>query len=255
MEQKSLVLSGHGLNCGDETKFSIEKAGGSADIVHLDELISRQEMLGGYGMLVLPGGFAHGDYLGAGKVLANKLLFRLRHPLESFVSSGKLVLGIGNGFQALAKLGLLPLPDFTQRVSFTANDSGKFEGRWAILKANPLSPCIFTKGLGTFHLPVRHGEGKLVAEVQSAGHILKANLHALQYVDARGTPAGYPHNPDGSFSNIAGVCDQSGRIFGVMPHPESFNHVTNHPLWQFGIAKAPSGLSIFANAQAYLSSH
>jgi phosphoribosylformylglycinamidine synthase len=256
MQTKALVLSGYGINCEHETKFAIERAGGSARILHLNELIDDPKSLENYNFMVIPGGFSFGDDIGSGKVFANKMRYRLREPLEQFVKDGKLLMGICNGFQVIAKLGILPIPDFQQRITLTINDSGKFEDRWVRLRANPVSPCIFTKGIDVLYLPVRHGEGKVVANSENElKRITDGNLHALQYVNERGELAGYPYNPNGSVLNIAGICDSSGKIFGMMPHPEAFNHVTNHPLWPFGMIKEAAGLRIFRNATDYLAQH
>lgn len=246
---KALVLSGYGINCEAESKHCVEKVGGAADIIHINELIEKPVLLEEYNMLFIPGGFSFGDDLGSGKVFSNKLKFRLSDNLLDFVKSEKLVLGICNGFQVLVKMGLLPEPDLQQRVTISANDSGHFEDRWVALKANENSPCIFTKGVKLMLLPVRHGEGKFIAKDEA---ILKSlvdnNQVVFQYVDEKGKLAGYPYNPNGSKLNIAGICDKTGRIFGMMPHPEAFNIVQNCPYWTTGLIKEAQGLKIFENA-------
>ncbi|MEW6721732.1 MAG: phosphoribosylformylglycinamidine synthase subunit PurQ, partial [Candidatus Micrarchaeota archaeon] len=162
MALKALILYGYGINCENESRYAIQKSGGSADIVHLNAILAEPKLLEKYNMLFIPGGFSFGDDLGSGKVFGNKMKFRLREPLEEFVKSGKLVLGVCNGFQVMVKMGLLPEPDFTQRVSLTTNDSGHYEDRGVILKGNRDSPCIFSKGIDAILVPVRHGEGKFV---------------------------------------------------------------------------------------------
>lgn len=253
MALKALVLYGYGINCENESRYAIEKSGGQATIVHLNRLLEEPGMLSGYNMLMIPGGFSFGDDLGSGKVFGNKMKFRLREPLERFIGEGKLVLGICNGFQILVKMGLLPIPDFRQRVSLTTNDSGHYEDRWVLLKANRESPCIFTKGMEYLLVPVRHGEGKFIPQDKATLDEMKAkNQVTLQYVDEKGNLAGFPYNPNGSVENIAGICDPSGRIFGMMPHPEAFNIPENCPYWIKGNIKEPLGLRIFKNAADYL---
>ncbi len=253
MQTKALVISGYGINCENETKFVIERVGGSAEIVHLNELIENPKRIENYNFIAIPGGFAHGDDLGSGKVFANKIKYRMHDAFEQFIKDGKLMIGICNGFQVIIKLGLVPVPDFQQRATLTMNDSGKFEDRWVTLKANKASPCIFTRGIEYLQLPVRHGEGKLVPKNEAEmKFILENNLHTLQYVNEKGELAGYPSNPNGSPHNIAAICDKSGRIFGMMPHPEAFNHPTNHPLWPFGKVNEAQGLKIFKNAVEFL---
>ena len=177
---KALVLTGYGINCEHESKYAIEKSGGHADILHINKVLDAPTILQDYNMLFVPGGFSFGDDLGSGKVFANKMRFRLRDHLEEFVKEKKLVLGICNGFQILVKMGLLPEPDFRQKVSIIGNDSGKFEDRWVVLKANQKSPCVFTKGIDYLLAPVRHGEGKFVTEDESVLNGLKEKNQILQ---------------------------------------------------------------------------
>ncbi len=162
MALKALVLYGYGINCENESKYAIEKSGGKADILHLNSVLDSPKILEGYNMLMIPGGFSFGDDLGSGKVFGNKMKFRLKDQLADFTKADKLILGICNGFQVMVKMGLLPVPDFRQRVSLTTNDSGRYEDRWVFLKANTQSPCVFTKGIENILVPVRHGEGKFI---------------------------------------------------------------------------------------------
>lgn len=249
MALRALVLYGYGINCENESRYAIEKSGGAADIVHLNKVLAQPKMLENYNMLMIPGGFSFGDDLGSGKIFGNKMKLRLREPLEQFIREGKLILGICNGFQIVAKMGLLPVPDFEQRVSLTTNDSGHYEDRWVILKANQKSPCVFTKGMEYLLVPVRHGEGKFVPKDEATMAELRENNQVtVQYVDENGSLAGFPYNPNGSVENVAGICDRSGRIFGMMPHPEAFNIPENCPYWVKGVVKEPMGLRIFRNA-------
>lgn len=253
MQTKALVLSGYGINCEQETAYAIRKVGGSTDIVHVNELIENPTLLQKYNFFVVPGGFSFGDDLGSGKVLANKMKFKLKDSLQKFIEDGNLILGICNGFQVLVKLGILPIPDFKQRVTLKKNESGKFEDRWVWLKVNAASPCIFTRDLGYFPLPVRHGEGNFFPESEDVlKEIIEKNLHVIQYVNEKGNFAGYPWNPNGSIANIAGICDPSGRIFGMMPHPEAFHDIHNCPYWKITSVKEALGLRIFRNAVEWL---
>jgi phosphoribosylformylglycinamidine synthase len=150
-------------------------------------------------------------------------------------------------------MGLLPETDFVQKVTLTYNSSGKFEDRWVRLKINPNSPCIFTKGISAIDLPVRHGEGRFIpASKEVLERLGGKNQVACQYVNGRGELAGYPHNPNGSVMNVAGICDPTGRVFGLMPHPEAYNHITNHPAWTRGGSSGAAGLAVFRNAVEYL---
>jgi len=255
MKCKALVLTGYGINCENESKYVIEKSGGSADIVHINRVIDNPKMLEDYNFLFLPGGFSFGDDLGSGKVFSNKLKFRLKDQLAEFIEGEKLVLGVCNGFQALVKMGLLPKPDFEQRVTLIGNDSGHFEDRWIFLKINKKSPCIFTSGMDYTFLPIRHGEGKFIVKDKATMDELEQNNQiVMQYVDEKGEPAGYPANPNGSMNNIAGICDKTGYVFGLMPHPEAFNSVENCPYWTLGTIKEAHGLKVFRNAVSYLDS-
>lgn len=253
MQLKALVLYGYGINCERESAHAVKKVGGEADILHLNKLIENPMLLENYNMLFIPGGFSFGDDLGSGKVFSNKMKFRLREPLEEFVKEDKLVIGICNGFQIMVKMGLLPEPTFEQKVTITVNDSGKFEDRWVFLKTNKESPCVFTKGLDYIYLPVRHGEGKFVTDTKGTlANLENDNQVALRYVDEKGQEkAEYPFNPNGSVNGIAGICDKTGRVFGMMPHPEAFNIIQNCPLWTAGNIREAQGLKIFKNAVEY----
>ncbi len=253
MDLRALVLTGYGINCEAESRYAIEKSGGKAEIIHLNRLLDNPKILESYNMLMIPGGFSFGDDLGSGKVYGNKMRYKLTEPLKEFINAGKLILGVCNGFQIMAKMGLVPEPDFRQRVSLIANDSGHFEDRWVVLKINEKTPCIYTKGIEALLLPVRHGEGKFIVNDQETLRQLQENGQVvMQYVDSKGRPAGYPHNPNGSVGNIAGICDRSGRIFGLMPHPEGFNIPENCPYWRSGNIKEAVGLRIFSNAIEYV---
>ena len=251
---KTLIIRAPGTNRDIETKYAFEQAGAKATIVHINRLISHEEKLKDYQILVIPGGFSYGDDIAAGKVLANELKLKLGGDISRFIEDGKLIIGICNGFQALVKTGILPglSKDGSQDVTLTNNDSGKFECRWVHLKANKKSPCVFTKGIDSIYVPIAHGEGKIAA----AGKTIPDENIALYYADESGDiTAGYPHNPNGSERNIAGLCDTTGRVFGLMPHPEDHIKGTQHPQWtRLGAKPYGDGLKIFQNAAEYAKS-
>jgi len=252
MEPRALILTGYGINCDYETDFAFKLAGAAAQRVHLNDIIDNRARLDDFHILALPGGFSFGDDIASGKVLANKLKYNLSAELQRFVDDGKLIIGLCNGFQAMVRVGLVPAFEGTygeQVATVTFNDSGRFEARWVHLKVNQDSPCIFTKGIEQVYLPVRHGEGKFIPRDENVRWKLWADSRVvLQYVDDKGSVAGYPWNPNGSIDNIAGICDETGRIFGMMPHPEAFISETDHPRWTREHPDEGEGLAIFRNA-------
>lgn len=231
-----MVLTGYGLNCDYETAYAFGLAGARAERVHINSLIEQAVRLEDYQILVFIGGFSWGDDHGAGVIQAVRLKTSIGDRLINFVEKGNLVLGICNGFQSLVNLGLLPGLDqnYHQRlVALTFNDSGNFRDQWVALKVNPKTPCIFTRGIDVAELPVRHGEGKFFADQTILTKLRLNNQVVIQYALPDGQPAEgrFPFNPNGSVDDIAGICDATGRIFGLMPHPEAYNHPTNHPDW------------------------
>ncbi len=256
MTPKVLVLTGYGINCDMETQHAFRLAGADAERVHLTDLTNGTRKLSEFHILAFPGGFSFGDDIASGKVLANMIKYNLGEQVREFIDAGKLIIGICNGFQAMVKMGLLPglNGDYTtQEVTLTFNDSGRFEDRWVHLRANLRTKCVFTKGLDTIYLPVRHGEGKFVAKSPEVlSRLKKGNNIVFQYTDSEGNLAGYPHNPNGSVDNIAGICDDTGRVFGMMPHPEAYQHRTNHPRWtREELPEEGVGVAIFRNAVEY----
>jgi phosphoribosylformylglycinamidine synthase subunit PurQ / glutaminase len=246
---KTLVLRAPGTNCDMEAAFAFEKAGAEVSMVHIGELIRREKKLEDYRIMALPGGFTYGDDLGSGKVIANEISLKLGDDVKRFVENGGLIIGICNGFQILVKSGILPDPvslNTRQEVTLTNNDSGRFECRWIYLMVNPKSKCIFTKGIERMYLPVAHGEGKFVAD----DRILATLDIAVYYTDEKGnTSMQYPDNPNGSLNSIAGICDSSGHIFGLMPHPERHIKNSQHPRWTGEDGKKQGdGFRIFQNA-------
>ena len=245
---RTLILRAPGTNCDVETAFAFEQAGAEASLVHVNRLIRGEQKLSDYQIMVIPGGFTYGDDIAAGKILANELRLGLGEDIQRFVDDGGLILGICNGFQALVKTGILPGPmdSSAPRLTLINNDSGKFECRWVYLSVNKQSPCVFTRGMDSLYLPVAHAEGKIVADPK----ILSELDVVLYYTDEQGsTDAGYPDNPNGSVGNIAGICDTSGRIFALMPHPERHIRGTQHPQWtRHGARQYGDGFQIFLNA-------
>ena len=261
----TLVITGFGTNCEVECAHAATLAGSdTTDIAHFSDLTTGRTRLDAYNFLVFPGGFLDGDDLGAAQAAG----IRWKHAtdpqgapliaqLMGLVERGGLILGICNGFQLLVKLGLLPALDklyLTRQVSLMHNESARYEDRWCHLAVNEKSPCVFTKGLSDLYLPVRHGEGRLVAQDDAVlARIMAENLAPVCYSHPdTGLPTQeYPYNPNGSPNAIAGLCDTTGRIFGLMPHPEAYNHETNHPGWTRG-EKAVLGTTLFTNAVQYL---
>jgi len=255
-----LILRAAGINCDDETAHAFRLGGATrVESVHINELINGLRSLSEYDILVLSGGFSYGDDISGGKVLANEIQSRLMDEVESFVGSGKLILGICNGFQVLVKMGLLPQTqpgERCQEATVFYNDSGKFECRWVYLKRNFESPCIFTNDMPeTIYIPVANGEGKVMIASPEVQERLNSSAQvALRYTTPQWVDTGevgYPWSPNGSLDAIAGICDVTGRIFGLMPHPERYTHPTHHPRWTREGCREPDGLHIFRNAVNY----
>jgi len=249
----ALVITGFGINCDHETAHAFELAGATARRVHLNDLIADPAQLSDAQILAVPGGFSFGDDVASGKILANRMRYKLGGTLQDFVKAGKLAIGICNGFQVLVKMGLLPLSfgEMKQQVTLTHNDSNRFEDRWVRVSVFDNSRCVWLTGIEKMELPIRHGEGKFVCDDNMVELLLKGGQVALQYVNTDGEPAqgAYPANPNGSLMDIAGICDPTGRIFGLMPHPEAFLHRLNHPRWtRENLPEAGDGLKIFQNA-------
>jgi phosphoribosylformylglycinamidine synthase len=271
MKPKVLILHATGTNRDREAAWACELAGGLPEIVHINQLIAGERRLLDYHMLVLPGGFSYGDDLGAGKLWAVALRHRLAEEVAAFVAARRPILGICNGFQALVKAGLLPgdghnlgapqvwSTDFNppsngsaQTATLTRNDSAQFECRWVYLQPQAGSPCVFTRGLTEpIYCPVAHGEGKFVArDAETLAEIEARGGVALRYVDESGYRAEYPWNPNGSQANIAGICNPSGTILGLMPHPEDHLLPQQHPHFHRGQRGRP-GLPLFQNGVKY----
>ncbi len=256
---RALVLRAPGINCDEETACAWNLAGAKADRLHINRLAEQPSALDSYQILTLPGGFSYGDDIASGRILGNQLQQRLGDAIRRFLDRDGLVLGICNGFQVLVRMGLLPGSDCDTAVSLTLNDSARYEDRWVRLRADA-SRCPFIAEGDLFHLPVAHGEGKVVVQGDAAGAERLAQLRrvVLRYVDESGNAPGYPENPNGSIENVAGLTDDTGRVFGLMPHPERFvtSSQSPHPppLGSAASNDRPitDGLRFFRNAVAHL---
>jgi len=265
----AIVIAGNGTNCEREVAFACKQAGADVvDIVHVAELLAGRARLDSYHFLNLAGGFLDGDDLGSAKAGANRLRHarvagseeHLAEQIHRFIADGKLIMGVCNGFQLMVKMGLLPGLDADYRhqsATLTFNDCGRFQDRWVYLKVDPLSPCVYTKGFEGIYLPVRHGEGKFVAESPDLlARIESEHLAPVCYCDAdyKAATEEFPANPNGSAHGIAGVCDPSGRLFGLMPHPEAYVHRTHHPRWtrETQLPEEGMGLWLYQNAIRFI---
>ena len=256
-----LILRAPGTNCDRETAYAFEKAGGKPDFVHINRLLEDPSLPAQYQVLCLPGGFSYGDDIAAGKILANHIRHHLQETLPNFKAAGKLILGICNGFQILIKSGVL-LPDEPRLgppATLTWNDTAKFEDRWVHLAATP-GPCVFLRGIEQMYLPIAHAEGKFVTRsTEALSHLRSHQQLVLRYCDDAGASPDatlpFPINPNGSVANIAGICDETGRVFGLMPHPERHIDPTHHPRWTRGEGReGGDGLAVFRNAIEYFRS-
>ncbi len=258
MNVNAIVLRAAGINCDLETQYALELAGAQAQRIHINRMIENPALLDEYQILVFPGGFSYGDDVAAGKILANQVIHHLAEPIQKFVEAGKLVLGICNGFQVLVKAGILPGTDFgtvghQQKVTITYNDSGKFEDRWVYLEPQT-DTCVFIEPGRRIYLPIAHGEGKVVTKDEEALKELKESSHiAFKYVDKDGNEGPFPVNPNGSVESIAALTDTTGRVLGLMPHPERYVRPTHHPHWtRLGDEADADGMTIFNNAVKYI---
>lgn len=248
------MLRTAGTNCDQETVFAFDRCGARAELVHINSLFQGRVRLHDFHILAVPGGFTYGDDIISGRILANELRLRLGPDLRRFISDGKLMIGICNGFQVFVRAGILPGENsFLQTVSLTYNDSGKFEDRWTHLKVSGQS--VWTQGLkDRVYLPVAHAEGKFVCRDQEMLKTLRDRGQvAFRYCTAKGQEPGYPENPNGSQDNIAGITDPSGRILGLMPHPERHFLGLQHPSWtrQKQLPEFGDGARIFENGVRY----
>ncbi len=259
----ALVLTGYGINCDEETKFAFERAGARGELVHINDLIDGRRRLNDYQILAFPGGFSYGDDTGAGNALANRIRNHLWDEVKAFVESGRLAIGICNGFQVMANLGLLPAIDGDygrRRVALLHNDSARYLDRWVDLKFGDHS--IWTRGLARASFPIAHGEGNFYTDARTLEVIKEKKLVAARYVNGEICRAeSLPSNPNGSLDNIAAISDESGRLVGMMPHPERAIEFTQLPHWTLlkeqyrregrEIPNESFGIQIFKNGVGY----
>lgn len=277
MQPQALIIRTAGTNCDRELAHAFELAGASPRTVHLNQLIESPNLLDEASLIGVPGGFSYGDDISAGRIFANRLRHQLLGPLRQAIRRGVAVIGICNGFQVLVKLGLLPdpgtgtddeAPDIgsgeptpKQVATLADNTAGRFIAKWVRVEVPQDSACIWTRGLDRFDLPIAHGEGRFVVASDAVLDRLQAGGQiALWYAEGKNTdradnndvPTIAGGNPNGSMRNIAGICDPSGLVLGLMPHPERYTHFTHHPLWSRGSGETslptPAGLRMFQNA-------
>ncbi len=265
---RAIVITGNGTNCEMEAAHACKLGGfDEAVIAHIADLLAGQVRLDAFHFLNLTGGFLDGDDLGSAKAQANRLRHARVDELEDhlldqvlrFVTDGKLVLGVCNGFQLMVKMGMLPGFDgdhLTQRTTLTYNDCGRFQDRWTYLKVDPASPSVFTRGIAKgIYLPMRHGEGKFLCDTDATlERIENEHLAVFKYSDPEyaAPTMEFPLNPNGAQNAIAGLCDPTGRLMGLMPNPEAFVHYTQHPRWtREDLPEEGDGLILFKNAAEY----
>jgi phosphoribosylformylglycinamidine synthase len=263
MAPRVLILRAPGTNCDQETAFAFETAGGKPDVLHLNRLLENPRLAANYQILAIPGGFSYGDDISAGRIFGNQIRHHLRDCFEEFKAAGKLIIGICNGVQILVKSGVL-LPDRADEpiATLTLNDSGKFEDRWIYLRVVG-DKCVFLRGIEQMYLPIAHAEGKFVArDAATLNKLDAAGQLVLRYAPPPDVQPSafslqpsellpYPHNPNGAQLNVAGLCDETGRVFGLMPHPERHIDPTHHPRWTREQHDRGDGLAVFENAVRY----
>jgi phosphoribosylformylglycinamidine synthase subunit PurQ / glutaminase len=290
-QPRVLILRAPGTNCDEETAHAFSLAGGTPERWHVNRVLEAPGRLAEFQILCIPGGFSYGDDIAAGRILGNQMQHHLAEALVEFRDAGKLIVGICNGFQVLLKTNLLvPADDCGPVATLTLNDSGRFESRWVRLDIDA-GNCVFLQGIDQMELPVAHAEGKFVvrddavmASLQERGQLvlkyratvdessIRAELEKLSIPQAEkrfladvkaqfqrellasDESVPYPANPNGAMGNVAGICDETGRVFGLMPHPERFVDPTQHPRWTREPGRtAGDGLRLFQNAVRYFS--
>lgn len=247
---RCLIVRTAGTNCDMELAHAFELAGASTQKLHINQLIAQPELIEQFQLIGFPGGFSYGDDIAAGRIMANRLRHKLMDQLLAAADRGVPMIGICNGFQIMSKLGLLPDPHASKQTATLAdNNSGRFTTKWVKMMVPQDTCCVWTKGLTELELPIAHAEGRFVPESDEALARWKDKGQiAIEYASG--------DNPNGSTANIAGVCDASGLIMGLMPHPERWIHITNHPQWQRQSAQwktqTPAGLQMFQNVVAHV---
>ncbi|MFH1284647.1 MAG: phosphoribosylformylglycinamidine synthase I [Candidatus Peregrinibacteria bacterium] len=265
MKPKAIIITGYGINCEEETAKCFEIAGGQAEIVHINDLIDKSKSLDDYQIMAFPGGFSYGDDTGSGNALANKIKNNLKDEILSFAQKDNLIIGICNGFQIVANLGLVPATDKqygSRQAALMHNTTARYECRWVNL-ATTSKKCVWTREIEKIHLPIAHGEGNFYTEKNTLSKMEANDQIVFKYTKPDGSPANqtFPFNPNGAMSDIAGICDESGRILGMMPHPERFSFFTNEDGWELKkeklirsgqpLPKEGAGMQIFKNAILY----
>lgn len=258
MAVKVLLLRTAGTNCDRELAHAFTLAGGQVELLHMNRVMADPSVLANYQILGLPGGFSYGDDIASGKIFANQIIHHLKAPLRQFVDDGKMIFGVCNGFQILVKSGLLPgpMPQLEATdwhpATLTYNTSGRFEDRWVTIRSES-KVCKWIPANVSMQVPVAHGEGRFAVREQKIMDALKANDQiAFRYIDHEGKPAiEFPANPNGSIESIAGICDVTGRVLGLMPHPERICDAANSPDFTRGGAQA-GGLLMFKTAVEYV---
>ena len=260
MSPRVFILRAPGTNCDQETAFAFQTAGGRPEVVHLNRLLENPQLAESFQILAIPGGFSYGDDISAGRIFGNQMRHHLRECLEQFKAAGKLIIGICNGVQILVKSGVL-LPDRADEpiATLTLNESGKFEDRWVQLRVAS-DKCVFLRGIERMYLPVAHAEGKFVTRdeatlrrLEAAGQLVLRYAHEpteppTHRPPTTDGPVPYPANPNGAQLDVAGLCDETGRVFGLMPHPERHIDPTQHPRWTRERHERGDGLAVFENA-------
>jgi len=262
-QPRVLILRAPGTNCDEETAHAFGLAGGAAERWHVNRVLEEPRRVLDFQVVCIPGGFSYGDDIAAGRIFGNQLEHHLAETLVGFRDAGKLILGVCNGFQVLLKTNLLAAADERgPTATLTLNDSGRFEARWVRLGVVP-GNCVFLQGLREMDLPVAHAEGKFVTrDAEVLGALEKAGWVVLRYRAQSGPGTArlaegtsrvpYPDNPNGAMGDVAGICDATGRVLGLMPHPERFVDPTQHPHWtRRPMGEAGEGLRVFQNAVRY----
>jgi phosphoribosylformylglycinamidine synthase subunit PurQ / glutaminase len=253
-----LILRAPGTNCDQETAFAFERVGAQTTSIHVNALTANPGAGRDFQILCFPGGFSYGDDIAAGRILAQRLKTHLRDLIAEFCASDKLILGICNGFQIMMRLGVFfPGQESAPPATLTLNRQARFEDRWVNL-ATSENRCVFLRGIQHMYLPMAHAEGRLVFRDRSSqGELLQGQQLGLRYCDQSGriedSPLPFPANPNGAELNIAGISDPTGRIFGLMPHPERHIDPLQHPFWTRRLQQPSQGdgLAVFANAVTY----
>lgn len=261
----ALILTGYGINCDDETAYAFEKAGAVSKVIHINDIIDSPRILQNFQIFTVPGGFSYGDDAGSGKALANKIKNNLMQEFQSFLENDTLMLGICNGFQVIVNLGIVPAINNSlgeAEVSLEYNRTFRYECRWVDLAVENTN-SIFTKGITKLRIPVAHGEGNFYAPDNILKQLESNNHIVMRYVRPDGNPANgeFPYNPNGSMNDIASICDKTGRVMGMMPHPERNIFFTQQDNWTYLKEKAErenvkisdqsDGFQIFQNAVDY----